>query len=313
MKRYIKLLFSILVIIFIILLIKNEYSYKLLEHANYGMPALIEKGKINNLYIGSSMFRQGIDIMTLDENGEDNYVLSYNGNQPVLEYCQLNNLIENNVQIENLYVDMYVYSAWAQPKISDEKMLMEFGLKDKLNLYYLIANGTNSENIKIFWQMFVSGNNELLATWGISNRVINNIFDKGGSTNRPLASEKEKLDALTIPHIGKTINIVQLEYLRRLINLARQNNINIIFIESPKYDKMANDQEYISAMKQYIDYLNEEHIEYILCDLTWNLTEQNAEVGKYLFDNSNSDYFVDNGHLSYIGRKEFTKQLLNFQ
>ena len=108
MKRYIKWLLSIWVLCFIIILIKNEYSYKLLENANYGMPALIEKGKVKNLYIGSSMFRQGIDIMTLEENGEDNYVLAYNGNQPVLEYYQLRNLIENNVQIENLYVDMYL-------------------------------------------------------------------------------------------------------------------------------------------------------------------------------------------------------------
>ena len=80
MKRYIKWLLSIWVLCFIIILIKNEYSYKLLENANYGMPALIEKGKVKNLYIGSSMFRQGIDIMTLEENGEDNYVLAYNGN-----------------------------------------------------------------------------------------------------------------------------------------------------------------------------------------------------------------------------------------
>lgn len=313
MKWYIKWLLSILILGFVIILVKNEYSYKLLEDANYGMPALIEKGKISNLYIGSSMFRQGIDIMTLEENGEDNYVLAYNGNQPVLEYYQLNNLLENNVKIENLYVDMYVYSAWAQPKISDEKMLMEFGLKDKLNLFYLISNGTFRENIITFWQMFVSGNNELLATWGISNGVINSIFDKGGSTSRPEASEKEKLDALTIPQIDNAINVVQLEYLRKLINITKKNNINIIFIESPKYDRMSNNQDYISAMKQYIYYLNEENIDYVLCDLTWNLTGQNAEVKRYLFDNSKSDYFVDNGHLSYLGRKEFTKQLINLQ
>lgn len=46
MKRYIKWLLSIWVLCFIIILIKNEYSYKLLENANYGMPALIEKGKV---------------------------------------------------------------------------------------------------------------------------------------------------------------------------------------------------------------------------------------------------------------------------
>ena len=50
-----------------------------------------------------------------------------------------------------------------------------------------------------------------------------------------------------------------------------------------------------------------------MCDLTWNLTEQNEDVKKYLFDNSKSEYFVDNGHLSYLGRKEFTEQLMSLQ
>lgn len=177
MKKYIKCIVNVFIIGIIILIIKNEFSPMLLLSANYGMPALIKTGEVDNLYIGSSMFRQGIDIMVLDENGERNYILAYNGNQPVLEYYQLKNLLDNNLKIENLYVDMYVYSAWAQPKISDEKMLMEFGIKDKWSLYKLISNG---ENAKTFWQMFVTGNNELLATWIFSNKIIDGNFSRGG-------------------------------------------------------------------------------------------------------------------------------------
>lgn len=309
MKKYIKYKFGVLILAVFIVLVKNECSTKLLKNANYGMPSLIESGDVDNLYLGSSMFRQGIDIMTLEENEDCNYVLSYNGNQPVLEYYQLQNLLNNNVHIENLYVDMYVYSTWAQPKISDEKMLMEFGIKDKFKLWKLTANGTNIENAKAFWQMFVTGNNEILTTWFISGKIIDGMFYKGGNMNRPTSSGKDKLESLGVPQIEGNMNSVQKEYSHKIIDLAKENGINVIYVETPKYSNMAYDEGYISAMKQYIDFLKEENVKFVLCDSTWKLTEQNEDAIRYFYDNSNSEYFVDNGHLSYEGRVEFTKQL----
>lgn len=309
MKKYIKYLFGVLILVVFIVLVKNEFSAKLLKNANYGMPALIELGDVDNLYLGSSMFRQGIDIMTLEENEHSNYILSYNGNQPVLEYYQLQNLLNNNVHIKNLYVDLYAYSAWAQPKISDEKMLMEFGIKNKIKLWNLTANGTYIENAKAFWQMFVTGNNEILTTWFFSSKIIDRMFYKGGNMNKPKSSGKDKLESLNVPKIEGNMNSIQKEYSHKIINLARENGINVIYIESPKYSRMAYDEGYISAMKQYIEFLKEEDVKYVLCDSTWKLTEQNEDVIRYYYDNSNSEYFVDNGHLSYEGRVEFTKQL----
>jgi len=118
------------------IVIKNVFSPFFLKYSTYGMPALIQKGEITNLYVGSSMFRQGLDIDELENgnNNESNYILAYNGNQPVFEYIQLRNLLENNVTIKNLYIDMYVYSIIEPPDLDDEKMLLELPLSVQAHL-----------------------------------------------------------------------------------------------------------------------------------------------------------------------------------
>lgn len=63
--------------------LKNEYA-RFLPGGDYGMSPLVETGGAQHVFIGSSMFRQGLDIRILEEElGESVYVLSYNGNQPL--------------------------------------------------------------------------------------------------------------------------------------------------------------------------------------------------------------------------------------
>ena len=141
MKKILTTSFITIIICILLLLVKNQYSYLLLTNSTYGMPALIKQGTVENLYLGSSMFRQGLDINILDgKTKTTNYILAYNGNQPALEYYELKYLLEHNVKISNLYIDMYIYSAWEEPEISDEKLFMEVGIEEKYNLWNLIKS-----------------------------------------------------------------------------------------------------------------------------------------------------------------------------
>ena len=185
-----KTIFKVILFCLCIVFIKNQYTPFLLRNATYGMPALIEKGKVDNLYIGSSMFRQGLDIHTLEKMQEDNYVLAYNGNQPVWEYLQLQHLLEEGVEIKNLYIDMYVYSAWNIPKIQDEKMFLEMSLKEKIKVWEIIAS--KSGGFGDLWRIFVSSNNELLLTWPISSVIINSQFYKGGTKQKGSAISAQR-------------------------------------------------------------------------------------------------------------------------
>ena len=89
MKRVLKTVAVAFIIALILILIKNEYA-RCLPASTYGMQAAIRKERVDNLFIGSSMFRQGLDIDVLEaELPGSSYILSYNGNQPALMALEL--------------------------------------------------------------------------------------------------------------------------------------------------------------------------------------------------------------------------------
>ncbi len=299
MKKLIKTIFLTLLILITLLFIKNNYSFILLNNATYGSRNLINKGEINNLFIGSSMFRQGIDIKTLENNKDDNYILSYNGNSPYLEYYELLNLIDNNVKINNLYIDMYAYIMYQEPKISDEKLLLEFNIKQKKEILLEIGN-----SFSLLYETYVTSNNEFIISYPINNQIVNSIFYKGGSLLMPSGETSETLDSTYVYGLYGDMNSIQEKYLIKLIKLAKENNINIIFIETPKYITVKNNGTYQEAMEKYKNILDEFDVKYIV--------NSNKTNNSYSFLNDNPEYYFDNIHLSYKGRVAFTNILLNY-
>lgn len=310
MRKVIKPITIAILLCLVLLLIKNQFFCLLMKNSAYGMPALIEKGGTSNLYLGSSMFRQGLDIDALDNaSGSDNYILAYNGNQPATEYYELKYLLDHDVQIENLYVDMYVYSAWEAPEINDEKLFLEIGISEKLNLWKLIKTDSVSNNLKAFWRMWVSSNNELILTWPVSSAVINSQFRNGGALTKTSSASKEALDASDTPSIASQINATQEYYIRALINLAKENHINIIFIETPKYSTVSNYDSYLNAMEVYTKILDKESVSYVLAENTYEKISTNSIPMVYSFDLTNHEFYMDAIHLSSEGRFAFSNYL----
>lgn len=298
-------------ICFLLLLFKNQYSCMLLTNSTYGMPALIKQGSVENLYLGSSMFRQGIDINVLEESSDfTNYILAYNGNQPALEYYELKYLLEQNVQITNLYIDMYVYSAWEEPEISDEKLFMEVGIPEKWNLWRLITPTIKDNYFQILWRFWVNSNNELLLTWPISSPIINSQFHNGGTLTKTDSASYDALSQTSAPAISDKMNSTQEYYIKELIRLAQEHHINLVFIETPKYESIANDVSYLTAMKQYAQLLSENNTAYIVSENTQQKCQLN-EALSYSFNHSETRYYMDTMHLSYDGRVAFTTSFLN--
>ena len=289
--------------------IKNEYSRTLLQNATYGMPTLIKKGEVENLFIGSSMFRQGLDIDTLCENvGEDTYILAYNGNQPVLECIELKYLLDSGVKIENLYIDMYVYSAVADPDISDEKLFMEVGTRGKWELW----NRTKKNNIftdaEALWRIFVNGNNELILTWPFTGPLIDKQFKQGGTLTKTGGATKEQLKEWKEP-TNTNLNVEQISAIEDIIELTEQNGIRVVFLETPKYEKVAKSENYLQLMREYYEIICDENVEIVLCDTTANEIKTVTNSIIYKFDNRFEDYFMDGIHLSSKGRSEYSKLL----
>lgn len=297
MKKMIRLLCGVLLFSALLIITKNEYGY-LLAGDNYGMPELIEKQEIDNLFIGSSMFRQGLDIHVLEEAlGESVYILSYNGNQPVFMAEELEYLLEHGVRIKNLYVDLYAYTAAANPWISDTKMFLDTDIQFKMKTWNLMKEN-NEVEFRHFYEMFVTANNEYLLTYPINRRLLSSQFYKGGSLLKPVGREAEYLDTLDLG-TREGLNQIQMDAYRKIKALAENAGIRLRFLETPKYEKLYADSRrggYPELLEELEAMVYEENIPYLS-------TEELS------FDCTDGQNFQDLIHLSAKGREDYSRQL----
>ncbi len=273
------------------LIFKTLFSNCLFRSSTYGMPALIEKGYVDQLFLGSSMFRQGIDIQTLNEYfpEKENYVLAYNGNQPIWEYYQLKYLLDNKVSIDKVYIDMYIYSMIEEPQLNDEKMFLEFDFQNKWDIFSCIDDDLSLADK---WHVWVGSCNEMLFFWPIYKHVINAQFENGGSKISNTGISKQLLDNLTVPDLSSDINEIQYFYLQKIVEIVENNDIELILIETPKYIKIVEDNQYREKMDLYRDIVEE-------------LGVQELDIMD-TFNRADASNYIDLIHLSEKGRKEFT-------
>ena len=239
------------------------------------------------------MFRQGLDTKVLEENGLESYVLSYNGNTPILELWILQYLLKHNVQIKNLYIDLYAYSLSTDSILSDSKILMETDIKGKYELYKLVSpNG----NISDFYSIFVSKNMEQLLTWPIYYPIINSTYYKGGTKLGKDGISEEKLASLELfeetPVLDENVKTIQ-----EIIQFCQKNNISLYYIETPKTNRILETAYYQNLMELYKTILEENHVPYYLA------SDVNSDIQNHAY------YFFDLIHLSNQGRKEYSKNL----
>ena len=67
---------------------------------------------------------------------------------------ELEYLLEQGLQIENLYIDFYAYTLTAVPWISDTKMFLDTHLSFKINAWNTMA-ANNEVGLKDFYEMFL--------------------------------------------------------------------------------------------------------------------------------------------------------------
>lgn len=289
---------------------KNEYAGKLLEKNQFGMPALIRQGKTEELWLGSSAFRQGIDMEIIAGKWEDAWLISYNGNQPVFEQAEVEYLLQNGVLIDRLYVDMYAYAAAREPWVSDDKLFLETDLAFKNKIWEMIRDDGQA-GVSDWFQMYVSANNEQLLVWPLNNRLVDARFYRGGNRTETAGASKETLDGIRLDETPPQMNEKQKEALRGMIRLARENGIEIAFVETPKYRTVMENEIYQSLMREFVELTQEEKVKSYLTEETAGLlADDGQDLYKTIsFDVSEPSYFADTVHMSARGRRVFTELL----
>lgn len=291
---------------------KNIIVPKLMKNANFGVSHATTIKNLDFLLIGSSMFRQGIDINTVLGEDKKGYLLAYNGNQPYFVYKEMENFYERGGKTKFLLIDMYAYSLANKVTLSDVRILLDSDIKGQLEMFKDMRDYGNAD-AKTFYNMFLQTNNELFLTWPISFPLINKRYLNGGNTSKRKGKTEDALSHLKPIATTLEINKKQLESLLQLIELCHSNNTNMIFVETPKYKRIYNiNDDYISIMKKYADELNKYNINMYLHRETLAripLPINQGHIHVYDFDNDIADNYTDMIHLSYNGRMTFSKIL----
>ena len=240
MKRILLTIAGALLAALLLVLVKNEYA-RLLPVSTYGMQAAIAQGETENLFIGSSMFRQGLSIDVLEEGlPGSSYILSYNGNQPALMAMELEYMLEEGLEVKSLYIDLYPYTAAADPWLSDTKLLLDTDLDFKLRAWELMRRSSGA-SFSDFYEFFVTANNEQLLIYPVNNALVSSQFRNGGTLLEQAGKTREELYALGTLGSRDGLNEAQVEGYRRLAALAEEYDLNLYFLETPKYERMYAD------------------------------------------------------------------------
>lgn len=300
MKKIVTTVVAVLAAVALVIVLKNQYG-SVFAGKTYGMPAVIKQGEVDHLFIGSSMFRQGLDIDALEENLDGSvYILSYNGNQPIFMAKELEYLLENGLQIENLYIDFYAYTLTAVPWISDTKMFLDTDLAFKMDAWKTMT-AHNKVGLKDFYEMFVTANNEQILMYPINNVIVSSQFRNGGSLLSLAGKTEEHLDTLDLG-VRDGLFESQLAGYDKIVELAEEYDVNLLFIETPKYEKLLTDTRegsYSDMLKEMIAWAKASGAEYLLAE-------------NFEFDHAKGANFQDLIHLSAEGRRDYCKKLAEY-
>ena len=295
MKRFIVVLFSVVIAVAILLVIKNECT-RFLPSPGFGMNEIVQAGEVEQLFMGSSTFKRGLDIEVLEQNlPGKTYILAYNGNQPVMMVQELEYLVKSGLRIKKLYIDYYPYTIAAEPKVSDTRLFLDTDLNFKRSIWRELSSAETSltGRISLFFELFVTANNDQILWWPVY-RVLNRSKNRhGGSLQKLPGSTPEKLDSLPMLGTRDGVQKRQIDAIARMISFAKANQIDIHFIETPKYERLLNDDDYKKIYKDAEDILSVHKIK--------PMTVQ--------FDHAEASYFKDLVHLSGKGAEIYTRLL----
>lgn len=172
--------------------------------------------------------------------------------------------------------------------------------------------------IKDFWELFVTSNNEAVLTWPFYQPLVDRSMFRGGNLRRNKGVTAKELKKMDMPDSSsETILPRQREYLIRLIELCREEEIPLIFLETPKYRELVGQENYMAIMEDYISLLKEYRVTFYLSEATDRELEKRGKeelmcgAGFSIpFDSADPGMFSDYIHLSADGKKTYTKNLV---
>lgn len=149
--------------------------------------------------------------------------------------------------------------------------------------------------------MFVTANNEQILMYLVNNAIVSSQFRNGGSLLNLAGQTKEHLDGLDLG-VREGLFESQLAGYDRIVELAEEYEINLLFIETPKYEKLLKDTRegcYQDLLKEMTLWAEKKNASFLLADA-------------FEYDHADASNFQDLIHLSGQGRKAYCEMLAEY-
>ncbi len=310
MKRIMQILAVAIAISSCLIMTRRVLTPVLMKNSNYGITSLEQNGT-DILFIGSSLFRQGIDTKNLSTGQKSTYLLAYNGFQPFAEYITLKEVFKHT-SIKCLVIDMDPYIVSREAKLSDARLFQDQSFGFIYELFSQIHKHGSADYYDLF-EMIVQSNNETFFTWPLSYPFINERYYRGSKIGESASSTAEQLNNAELDKNHESeLSSIQISALENIIELCRENNVEVIFLEAPKYKRVYENGTYSNLMQTYLQFLQDKNTRIIISNTTAEACSAPSYVEVYEFDSSDASLFNDLNHISSAGRNTFTQTLMPF-
>ena len=249
-----------------------------IRHHSWSLP-----DNVHIVFLGASHFNKGID----DSLMKDAVNWSRASERYMYTYIKLQHLIPNNPQIDTVFLEFAPTDVWED---ADYK-------------YYDLNEQTGY--VKSYWPFYNKDNWSVVLREPVQvvSLIIKSLFDtedlRQGSWWKHLGGYEVVTDYMDPASVKENLelsrgygNKVNYDYLRRIVDLCKSNNIKLIFLETPTYhpEYFFDQNYYYNAYRcffsdvEFVDYSN------------WP-----AEYNERF----------DAHHLNDKGAKRFTKEIMN--
>ena len=297
MKKTIITIITAFILFLAVVMVKNAYSYKI-PNNEMGIQAVIAMKDVDYLFLGSSSFRKGVNMSGLEKELDGtSFMLTYNGNQPMNAMIELQEIIKSNTKVHTLVYEIEPGMIDRGADLSDKRLLWDIDLDSKVQIWKYLQEREDA-NFFMFYDYWVSSNMDYLITYPIAHKVISKRYYKGGNDGLDVSLAKTEEELMNLPiKEDPGIDELQLNSIVNIINMCKDNGIELIFLEPPKYKAMDFDENFTSKHAEMVKLLDDNNATYYLGE----------DLG---FDNTKAEYYSDLSHMSKEGMEELTNDII---
>ncbi len=297
MKKIIITLLTAFVLIAGAVAFKNIYSCEM-PIKNRGIRDAINTGDLDLLFIGSSTFRSNVDMPLMDAAYDGRvYDISYGGNELVATAIQYEELKKRSANTYGTIVfELGPMMLTQDVSLSDSRVIWDLSWDGKKALWQSMESSGNTD-AAMKYEYFVTSGMDDLITFPLTEAFYSTRYYKGAKTDETVSPGKDILESEEFDISKEELCKAQADSVSVIIRQCREDGQDFLFVESPCYHRLQEDEKYKECREIFRSILDENDAPYIL-------------AGDVDFDSSKADNFEDMNHMSAKGRREYTKELI---